>query len=374
MRIASGRQAVPLRRCAVVAALAEQTLRTDALSLAPDDSHRSRQRARRGLPTTIKPTAVFAVAYCDDVDADRHRMTCTSAAAAATGGLTRRAATQNPKYRATVWDHLGCNDPELTVASDARRSSTNRGDRMQRTVAAVLAMMFAGTAAAQQQAAAPWPARAQAGTVDVGAEALVWWLRDSPAPVPLVTNRIVGLPDTQTYLGGQDLSTGATAGLRLTAGYALSAPIKHRGKLLLPPVPFDEPKREFLGGVGLDQPDRPVPRREYRQRERHRDFVRADLQRHSAGGALHIAAGRRSERRVGAVGGGPLDASTSSAASVTCASKRTTRSPPAARTSRLTRPASGKRTTSSRPRTTSTDCRRACARVTTRAPSSVPAS
>jgi len=93
---------------------------------------------------------------------------------------------------------------------------------MQRTVAAVLAMMFAGTAAAQQQAAAPWPARAQAGTVDVGAEALVWWLRDSPAPVPLVTNRIVGLPDTQTYLGGQDLSTGATAGLRLTAGYALS--------------------------------------------------------------------------------------------------------------------------------------------------------
>jgi len=53
-------------------------------------------------------------------------------------------------------------------------------------------------------------------------EGIVWWLRDTPAPVPLVTNLIAGAPTTQTYLGGQDLSVGASGGARIFASYAIS--------------------------------------------------------------------------------------------------------------------------------------------------------
>jgi hypothetical protein len=55
-----------------------------------------------------------------------------------------------------------------------------------------------------------------------GAEALVWWLKDSPAPVPLITDGILGEPGTHTLLGGHDIGTGANPGFRLTGGYALN--------------------------------------------------------------------------------------------------------------------------------------------------------
>ena len=71
---------------------------------------------------------------------------------------------------------------------------------------AVLMMFAALAATAEAQTSTPWPVRGPAGSVEVGVEAIAWWLRDMQAPVPLVTNLIVGAPATQTYLGGQDLS------------------------------------------------------------------------------------------------------------------------------------------------------------------------
>jgi hypothetical protein len=92
---------------------------------------------------------------------------------------------------------------------------------MRNVIAAALAslLLVAGTAEAQT----PHPsAPPQAGTFSVSAEALVWWFKNSPAPVPLVTDHPVGQPGTRTFLGGQDLDTGANPGFRLTAGYAFT--------------------------------------------------------------------------------------------------------------------------------------------------------
>lgn len=83
-------------------------------------------------------------------------------------------------------------------------------------LAAVLLVASAGVAWAQAGASSP------AAPFNVGAEALLWWLKDSPAPVPLVTDGIVGQPGTRVFLGGRDLDTDPTPGFRLTAGYALT--------------------------------------------------------------------------------------------------------------------------------------------------------
>jgi len=89
-----------------------------------------------------------------------------------------------------------------------------------RIVTALCVALGATSVAAQTTDA--WPVRGKAGSLELGVEAAAWWLRDTPAPVPLVTDLIVGAPTTQTYLGGQDLSVGASGGLRILASYALS--------------------------------------------------------------------------------------------------------------------------------------------------------
>jgi hypothetical protein len=100
---------------------------------------------------------------------------------------------------------------------------------------AVLMMFAALAATAEAQTSTPWPVRGPAGSVEVGVEAIAWWLRDMPAPVPLVTNLIVGAPATQTYLGGQDLSVGVTGGMRITASYGLSERSKLEGNFFFVP-------------------------------------------------------------------------------------------------------------------------------------------
>ena len=82
-------------------------------------------------------------------------------------------------------------------------------------VAAVSLLISAGVAAAQTPGGS-----VQAGPFSLSAEALLWWFKDSPAPVPLVTDGIIGQPGTSVLLGGKDLDTGANPGFRLTAGYA----------------------------------------------------------------------------------------------------------------------------------------------------------
>jgi hypothetical protein len=63
---------------------------------------------------------------------------------------------------------------------------------------------------------------AASGPLSLGAEALLWWFKDSPAPTPLVTDGLVGAPGTRVFLGGEDLDANPNAGFRLSAGYALT--------------------------------------------------------------------------------------------------------------------------------------------------------
>lgn len=82
-------------------------------------------------------------------------------------------------------------------------------------VAFVSVLVVAGNAFAQS-------GTATVGPFTVSAEALLWWFKDSPAPVPLITDGLVGAPGTKTFLGGEDLETGANPGFRVTAGYAVT--------------------------------------------------------------------------------------------------------------------------------------------------------
>jgi hypothetical protein len=84
---------------------------------------------------------------------------------------------------------------------------------------ASLAMLAAGAASAQTGVAAPPPA----GTFSLGAEALIWWLKDSPTPTPIVTDGLIGQPATNVLLGGGDQNTNTNYGFRVTAGWAFSA-------------------------------------------------------------------------------------------------------------------------------------------------------
>lgn len=54
------------------------------------------------------------------------------------------------------------------------------------------------------------------------AESLLWWTKDSPAPVPLVSDGALGA-GTRVFLGGEAIDLGARAGARLTVGYWLTA-------------------------------------------------------------------------------------------------------------------------------------------------------
>ena len=64
-------------------------------------------------------------------------------------------------------------------------------------------------------------------TADTGrfygsAEYLMWWTKDSPNSVPLVSNGLLGTPGTRVFMGGDDLDLGRRNGVRATVGYWLS--------------------------------------------------------------------------------------------------------------------------------------------------------
>jgi Putative beta barrel porin-7 (BBP7) len=62
------------------------------------------------------------------------------------------------------------------------------------------------------------------GPFTVGAEALIWWYKSSPTPVPvIISNGVVGRPETNVLLGGGNVDTNVNAGFRLFAGYAVNA-------------------------------------------------------------------------------------------------------------------------------------------------------
>ena len=53
------------------------------------------------------------------------------------------------------------------------------------------------------------------------AEYLMWWTKDSPAPVPLVTDGVLA-PSTRVLLGGDDVGLGGRNGARFIVGYSLN--------------------------------------------------------------------------------------------------------------------------------------------------------
>lgn len=54
------------------------------------------------------------------------------------------------------------------------------------------------------------------------AEYLLWWTKDSPERIPLVTNGFLNSPGTQVFMGGSDIDLGHHNGVRATLGYWLT--------------------------------------------------------------------------------------------------------------------------------------------------------
>jgi hypothetical protein len=52
----------------------------------------------------------------------------------------------------------------------------------------------------------------------VKGEYLLWWTKDAPAPVPLVSTGLIGAPGTRILLGGEDVDTAERQGARFTVG------------------------------------------------------------------------------------------------------------------------------------------------------------
>jgi Putative beta barrel porin-7 (BBP7) len=91
---------------------------------------------------------------------------------------------------------------------------------MRYVIAAALAsLLLAGGMASAQTGSL---GSATAGPFSVSAEALVWWFKNSPTPVPLITDGLFDQPGTHVLLGGGDQNTNANPGFRVTAGYALN--------------------------------------------------------------------------------------------------------------------------------------------------------
>jgi opacity protein-like surface antigen len=85
--------------------------------------------------------------------------------------------------------------------------------------ALVLALALQGGVAAAQ---ADPPGSQRPGPFSFSAEALIWWFKSSPTPVPIIANAPLTLSDSKVLLGGGDLDTNPNPGFRLTAGYALN--------------------------------------------------------------------------------------------------------------------------------------------------------
>jgi hypothetical protein len=92
--------------------------------------------------------------------------------------------------------------------------------RLRSALAATLAsgLLLAGGAASAQTGA---PATASSGPFSASAEALIWWFKSSPTPVPIITDGVLDAPGTRVLLGVGSLDTDPNPGFRLTAGYAL---------------------------------------------------------------------------------------------------------------------------------------------------------
>ena len=98
-----------------------------------------------------------------------------------------------------------------------------------------IAATFIAAGMAVSAAEAQTPGRAPTGSFELGVDGMAWWFKDTPVPVPLVTNLIAGAPETQTYLGGAPLSVGTLPGARIAGSYVLSDRSTLEGNFLFVP-------------------------------------------------------------------------------------------------------------------------------------------
>jgi len=91
-------------------------------------------------------------------------------------------------------------------------------------VAAVTSCLIGSGIASAQTASSPVaPATpSEAGRFSIRAEALLWWFKGSPAPVPLVSSGLLNETGTKVLLGGKDLDANPNSGFRVTVGYSLT--------------------------------------------------------------------------------------------------------------------------------------------------------
>ncbi len=94
--------------------------------------------------------------------------------------------------------------------------SCERHQVMQRAAwVALLASTMSGAALAQTAA----PSMAAESRWSVSAEALFGWFKDSPTPVPIITDSYADAPDVNVFLGGGSVDTNPNAGFRITGAY-----------------------------------------------------------------------------------------------------------------------------------------------------------
>ena len=95
-----------------------------------------------------------------------------------------------------------------------------------------LSLLLSAGVASAQTGTSP---SASAGPFSVSAEALIWWFKSSPTPVPLITDGSLNESGTQVLLGGGSQDTNPNPGFRLTAGYALNERWGLEGSFLYTP-------------------------------------------------------------------------------------------------------------------------------------------
>lgn len=85
-------------------------------------------------------------------------------------------------------------------------------------------MALAGTTWAGMALAQPAPAPMEsASRWYFGAEALFSWFKNSPTPVPIITDNYADVPGVNVFLGGGEVDTNPNAGFKLTGAYRIDS-------------------------------------------------------------------------------------------------------------------------------------------------------
>ena len=88
---------------------------------------------------------------------------------------------------------------------------------MTRAIVAIVLILLATAGVASAQTPAGDGPR-----FSTSAEYLLWWVKDSPAPPPLLSTGVLGAPDFSVVLGGRPFDLGLQQGGRFTASYRLT--------------------------------------------------------------------------------------------------------------------------------------------------------